>query len=207
MRSYDILTLENIQQHRQQLQQYVESHTVLAMGVFFAIYTIFTALCLPAATLLTILSGFLFGIITGAIIVIFAATLGATIIFVLAKGALGKRFEYLLGDRYQRFADAVEKNALSYLLFVRLVPIFPFVLINIAPALLNVKTRIYVLTTFFGMMPATSIYANVGQRLGELESLSGVLSPKMIVAFGLLGLLALSPVLVKFLKKKNILKI
>jgi uncharacterized membrane protein YdjX (TVP38/TMEM64 family) len=170
----------------------------LATGVIFAlIYASFVALSLPVASLLTLLSGFLFGFWLGAALVISSATLGATIIFLIAKTSLGKTLRERAGPLYLKIEDYMKRDAVSYLLFMRLVPLFPFFVVNIVPALFNIPLRTFVLTTFFGIIPGSAVYVFAGQQLGQIDDPGDVFSADIIIAFALLGLFALLPSIYK----------
>lgn len=197
---HEALTLENLQEQKLAFQSYTTDQPVLSAFVFTAAYITAVALSLPIATLLTLLSGFLFGKWLGTFLVVTGATAGAIIIFVIAKTSLGAGLREKAGGIYQKIADNMKENAAGYLLFMRLVPLFPFVLVNIVPAFFNVSLRVFVLTTFFGIIPGTFVYVNLGEALGEIQSLQSLISTKTLVAFALLGLFALIPALYKQLK-------
>lgn len=129
--------------------------------------------------------------------------MGASIIFLAAKSAIGTTLRQKAGPLYKKIESNMNQNAIGYLLFMRLVPIFPFFLVNIVPALFNIRLIPYVVTTFLGIIPGTFVYANVGRELGTIESLSDLISTETLIAFALLGLFALLPVIIK---QVNLLK-
>lgn len=194
------VSLANFQTHKLELINFVAAHAVMAAVIFMAVYVAAVALSLPIATLLTLMGGFFFGTGLGTIYVVSAATLGATIIFLVAKSALGESLRAKAGGLYQKIEKNMQENAVSYLLFLRLVPLFPFFLVNIVPALFKVPLRVFVLTTFFGIIPGSFVFVNLGQTLGELESLQDLVSGKTLFSFALLGLFALVPTLYKYIK-------
>lgn len=187
----------SLKAHKDTLRAITGAHPVLAAVSFMGIYALCVALSLPIATILTLLGGFLFGLWLGTLMVVTAATLGATALFLVARSAVGARLRDKAGTAYQKVADDMRANAASYLLFLRLMPLFPFWLVNIIPALFNVKLRIFVITTLVGILPGSFVYVNVGRELGQLQGLDDILSPRMVLAFALLGMMALVPALYK----------
>lgn len=197
------LSLEGIQAQKEQFKAYIDAHPLLAPLIFIGIYTACVALSLPIATLLTLLGGFLFGLVQGTLFVVLGATIGATIVFVVAQTSLGNTLRERAGKFYKKIESNMKDNAVGYLLFMRLVPIFPFVAVNVAPALFNVPLRVFVLTTFFGIMPGSAAYVYFGQQLGEIDKLGDLASPQVILAFVLLGVFALIPTLYKQFKNRK----
>ena len=198
------LSLEQIQEQKEQFKGYIDAHPLLSPLLFVGIYTLCVALSLPIATLLTLLGGFLFGLVQGTLLVVTGATAGATILFIIAKTSLGATLREKAGKLYEKVEGNMKENAVGYLLFMRLVPLFPFVAVNVVPALFNVPLRIFVLTTFFGIIPGTGVYVYFGQQLGEINALSDLVSPKVLLAFGLLGVFALIPTLYKQFKNRQL---
>lgn len=198
------LNFETIKAHRDALLNHVEQHFLITLFLYGFVYTLAVALSLPFATALTLLGGFLFGLGAGTLIVVTSATLGATIIFLIAKSSIGAFLrEKAKGKYYERTAAAFRNNDLQYLLFLRLAPIFPFAVINILPALFNMDTRRYIAATFFGIMPGTAVYVYTGRSIGEIDNLSDLASPQVLSALFLLSLLALVPTAVKKFKGKK----
>ncbi len=197
---HNFLSLESIKAQRNGLQSMIDGHPFISSVVFLLAYAASVALSLPIATLLTLLGGFLFGLVQGTLLVVTGATTGASIIFFVAQTSLGATLREKAGGLYKRVEANMKENAVGYLLFMRLVPVFPFVLVNILPALLNVPFRIFLLTTFFGIMPGSAVYVYFGQQLGEIDKPGDLASPEMIAAFVLLGVFALIPTLYKQLK-------
>ncbi len=199
----DVVNLETVKEQRGELLEIVATHPALSIVVFSALYAAAVALSLPIATLLTLLGGFLFGLWIGTAAIVIGATTGATILFLIARSTIGHSLREKAGPLYKKVAINMEKNAFSYMLFMRLVPLFPFFLVNIVPALFNVRLVPYILTTFIGIIPGTFVYANVGRELGKIESLSDIASPQTLTAFTLLGLFALIPTLYKQIKDRK----
>ena len=195
--------------HRVDLLDYVSHHGLLAPFIFMTIYTMATAFSVPGATLLSLTGGFLFGTVLGTAMVVVAATLGACILFLIANTALGEPLRARAGPWMAKMAEGFRENALSYLLVLRLVPLFPFWLVNLVPALLGVPLRIFALGTFVGIIPGAIVYVSVGAGLGSIFdqggecSLSGVLKPEVIMAMTGLAVLALIPVVYKKIKARK----
>ncbi|MDX8391946.1 MAG: TVP38/TMEM64 family protein [Mariprofundaceae bacterium] len=203
------LSFSTLAEHRVALLTWVDENHLTAPLIYMLIYVVVVAFSLPGGAVMTISGGFLFGAVAGGMYAVTGATLGATALFLIAKTSLG---DYLLskaGAAVKKMQAGFEENALSYMFVLRLIPLFPFFLVNLVPAFLGVPLRVYLLATFFGIMPGTFVYALVGAGLGsvfdsgESLSLQGVLTPQMMVALGGLALLALLPVLYKKIKAKR----
>jgi len=204
------LSFSTLAQHRVALLAWVGSNNWLAPLIYMLIYVVVVAFSLPGGAVMTISGGFLFGALMGGIYAVAGATLGATALFLIAKTSFG---DYLLakaGPVVKKMQAGFEENALSYMFVLRLMPLFPFFLVNLAPAFLGVPLRVYVIATFFGIMPATFVFALVGAGLGSVFdsgqsfSFQGILTPQMMAALGGLALLALLPVLYKKIKGKRV---
>jgi len=199
----DYFTLEALQNNKEQIFDFKNSMPLISALVFTVLYAFATALSLPFGTVLAILGGYLFGTFLGLFIVTVGATIGATAIFMISKYSLKGTIPKHLSGIYKKAKNNFEENEVSYLLFLRLVPLFPFAMVNILPALFNVPLRTYVLTTFFGIIPGTLVHTFLGSAFEEINSLSGLVSPKTLSAFAALGLLSLVPILLKKCKKKK----
>jgi uncharacterized membrane protein YdjX (TVP38/TMEM64 family) len=141
--------------------------------------------------------GFVFGRWVGTLLVVIAATVGATLVFLAARYLFADAARRRLGPLGAKINAGFTADAFSYLLFLRLVPLFPFFLVNLAPAFTSIPLRTYVLATLIGIVPGTFVYVNLGQTLGRIDSLQGLVSGETLAAFGLLGAFALLPVLWK----------
>ena len=187
------LSLEAIQNSLQTLQTYVDSHLVLASLIFVSAYIVITAASLPGALWMTLLGGALFGISLGLVLVSFSSVVGATVAAVcsryLFRDVLSKRYPQLMRE----VQSGIEKSGWRYLLFVRLVPIFPFFLVNIGFGLTSMPWRQYILVSWLGMLPGTAIYVNAGKTLASLESTSDILSGPMLAALVLVAALSFVP--------------
>lgn len=176
---------------------------LLAPFAFTALYAAAVALSLPIATFLSLLAGFLFGLPLGVAVVTVGATLGAVGLFGLARSAFGESLRRRGGPWVERLRVGFVRNAASYLLFLRLVPLFPFAVVNIVPALLGVPLRTYAWTTFVGILPGVAVYVNLGRSLGSLTSVHGLLSADVVLSFATLGLFALVPVALKIWRNRH----
>ena len=190
----DVLSIEAMKARRGDLLSAVEADPFWSASAFFLAYAVIVALSLPAASVMTLLGGFLFGAVLGGTLVVIAATLGATVLFLVARSSFGGALREKAGPLAKRVSAKFQDNAFEYLLFMRLVPLFPFFAVNVAPALLGVGLRTYVTATFIGIIPGTFVYAHLGRELGTIASLGDLVSVNVLVALTLLGLIALLPV-------------
>ncbi len=166
---YDrFFSFDALRTHQDTLLAWVHSHAVLAVIAYMAAYAFALVAFPPSGAFMTITGGFLFGTVFGGLYVTVAATIGATALFLVAKTALGDPLRRRAGPSLQRMEAGFQANALSYLLVLRLIPLFPFWLVNLAPAFLGVPTRTYVIATYFGIIPGTFVYASVGNGLGAI---------------------------------------
>ena len=198
---HELVSWEKIQAQKDIFQNQVQNTPIQSAAIFMMAYGACVALSLPFASLLTLLGGFLFGFVQGTIMVVIAATIGATIIFLTAKTSLGQTLRNKAGKLYTRIETNMNDNAFGYLLFMRLVPLFPFVLVNIVPALFNIPLRVFVATTFIGIIPGTAAYVYFGRQLGTINHPADLLSLNMIIALMILGFFALIPTLYTQLKR------
>jgi uncharacterized membrane protein YdjX (TVP38/TMEM64 family) len=200
---HEKISLDTFLIYKDDLQEYVAAHQLMSVLGFLIIYIVIVALSLPVATIMSLAGGFFFGNVLGTIYVVAAATMGATIIFLVARSTLGSSLRERAGDLYKRIEANMQENAVSYLLFMRLVPLFPFFLVNIVPAIFNVSLRVFVMTTLFGIMPGSFVYVNLGQALGDIDGLEDIVSGETILAFTMLGILSLLPSIYKQLKARK----
>jgi uncharacterized membrane protein YdjX (TVP38/TMEM64 family) len=158
-------TLQTLAAHHKELQAHVAEHRVLALIVYLAVYTMVASLSLPGCVVLSVTGGLLFGWLAGTLAAVAGATSGATLFFLLARTSLGDIFARRAGAAARRFRAGFQKDALSYMLFLRLTPAFPFGVVNIAAAFLNVRLRDFTLGTFIGIIPATLIFSTAGAQI------------------------------------------
>lgn len=190
------LSLETLKTHRVALTAWVGSHAILSSVAFVLAYILAVVLSLPGGVFLTLTGGFLFGAVFGTLLNVTGATIGSTLIFVLAKSLLGENALDRFGAPAAKLADGIRRNAGSYLLVLRLVPLFPFFLVNLVPAFVGVPLATYLLTTFFGIIPGTAVFSLAGSGLGSVLDQGGAITPASIltpqIIAGLVGLAALS---------------
>jgi uncharacterized membrane protein YdjX (TVP38/TMEM64 family) len=191
------LSLEALKANRDSLLAYTDAHYTTAVAAFILLYCLQTAFSLPGAAIFTLAGGFLFGSFVGTVYVNIAATVGATLAFLAARYLLRDWVERKFGDRLGPIQDGFARNAFSYLMTLRLIPIFPFFLINLVSGLTRIRVGQYVLATALGIIPGSFVFANAGRQLGTINSLSEIASPRVLGAFALLGLLSLVPILYK----------
>ncbi len=191
------LSLEAVKQHRDALMEFTDRHYLIMMLLAFLVYTVATALSLPGGLPLSLTVGLLFGRWVGTVLIVVAATAGATLVFLAARYLFADAARKRMGGLAQKINEGFSQDAFHYMLFLRLVPLFPFWLVNLAPAFTNIKLRTYVLATAIGIVPGSFVFANLGRTLGELESLQGLLSKDVLIAFALLGVFALVPIVIK----------
>lgn len=200
------ISFEVLRENRVALLSWVQQNGLLAALVYMAIYAIAVAFSLPGGLVLSITGGFLFGTLFGSLYIVIGATVGATALFIIAKSALGDFLRAKAGPWLQKMEAGFRENALSYLLVLRLVPLFPFFVVNLVPAFLGVSLSTYVIGTFFGIIPGVIVFASVGAGLGsifdkgEAFSAAGILTPQIIMALVGLAILALIPVVYKKIK-------
>ena len=188
------LRLETIKAHRDALLLLTQQHFAASLAIAFLVYAGTIAFSIPGGLLLSLTMGFLFGRWVGTVLVVTAATVGATIVFLAARYIFADAARKRLGDLGNRINAGFAANAFQYMLFLRLVPLVPFFLVNLASAFTTIPVRTYILATLVGVIPATFVFVNLGQTLSQIESLEGLVSAQTLGALALLGLLALLPV-------------
>ena len=205
----DFLSFDGLSDNRAALVSWRAENAVTASLVFMAVYFAAIAISLPGAIWLTIAGGFLFGTSGGALFAVIAATLGAAVIFLAARYAFAEFFQAKAGQAVKRMETGFNDNAFSYLLFLRLVPLFPFWLVNLVPALLNVRFRVFVIATFFGIIPGTVVFSSLGNGLGVIIEAGGapdlaiIVNPRILGPIIGLAALSLVPVVYKVIKAKT----
>ena len=197
------LSLDAIKANRDALLAFTQAHFAASLAIAFVVYVAATAFSLPGGLVLSLTVGFLFGRWIGTALVVVAATIGATLVFVAARYVFADAARRRLGAFGERINAGFTENAFSYLLFLRLVPLFPFFLVNLAPAFTSIPLATYALATFVGVIPGTFVFVNLGQTLGRIESLQGLVSAETLGAFALLGVFALVPVAIRKLRARK----
>jgi uncharacterized membrane protein YdjX (TVP38/TMEM64 family) len=198
----ELVHLDTVKRNRDALLAFTEAHFALALLWAFLIYAGAIAFSLPIAIVLSLTIGFLFGRWVGTALVVVAATVGATLVFLAARYLFADAARKRLGALGERINAGFTRNAFSYMLFLRLFP-FPFFLVNLAPAFTTIPLSTYVLATAIGIIPGTFVFVNLGHALGRIESLHGLVSADVLGSLALLALLALIPVAVQRIRAKR----
>ena len=199
-----LIALDTVLDQREALQAWVAAQPLLAALSFVAVYVLVASLAIPGALILSLFGGFLFGRWLGTLLVLVGATLGALIVFLVARSAFGEALRRRAGPLGESLASGMRENAVEVLLFLRLVPVFPFFLVNLVAALFAVPVRVFLLTTLVGIAPAVFIYNSVGRQLGTVTSLDGLVSPGALAALLALAALSLLPIAVRRWKPASI---
>ena len=184
----DYLSLAYIKESQQNFQELYANNRVAVIAGYMLIYVIVTAMSLPGAAVMTLAGGAVFGFITGLVAVSFASTIGATLACFVSRFILRDWVQGKIGDKLKTVNEGVEKEGAFYLFTLRLIPVFPFWLINLGMGLTKMPLKTFYWVSQVGMLAGTAVYVNAGKELGKIDSLSGILSPTLIASFVLLGL-------------------
>ena len=187
------LSFESLKANRERLNDVYHENPIIFMSGFIGIYFLIVALSLPGATVLTLTAGAIFGSVLGTFLVNAGATLGATVAFLSARFIFRDWVENKFNDKLVFINNGISDNPISYLLFLRLVPLFPFFLVNLVLGVTQVRLSIYFLSTMIGIIPGSFVYANAGSNLARINTISDIASPEIFGAFILLGIFALIP--------------
>ncbi|MDA8164189.1 MAG: TVP38/TMEM64 family protein [Desulfobacteraceae bacterium] len=199
-----LFTLETLKANHRQLAAAYAQHRLAVTAVFLAIYIAQAALSLPGAAVLSLAAGALFGLARGMVVVNIGATTGATLAFLFARYLFREPVARKLGGpRLEKLNRELEREGMSYLLFLRLVPVFPFFLINLGAALTAIPLRTFFIGTLVGIVPGSLVFVNAGASLATIQTVSDVTSPRVLGSFTLLGLFALVPAIYDKIKKGN----
>ncbi len=224
--AHKLLSLEAVIDARDRFKSVIDARPVFALAAFIATYGTLVSLSLPGASVCTLAGGLMFGWLAGGLAAVVAATIGASVVFSIARSAFGETLAQQAGPAVARMQAGFRENALSYLLFLRLVPAFPFFIVNIVPALVGIPFRTYVIGTFFGILPGTLAFASIGAGLDSVVEgakaaqtacraatpagacplqieLANLITHEVKIAFVLLGLLALIPVVLKSWRRRH----
>lgn len=205
----EYLSFDALRDNRQWLLDQVDRNAGLAIAVFIALYAVIVAFSFPGGLIMTLTGGFLFGTVLGGLYTVVGATLGATLLFLAARYLVGDMLQRKAGSWVQKMEAGFRDGEVSYMLVLRLVPLFPFFVVNLVPALLGVRLSTYLWTTFFGIMPGTFVYASVGNGLGavfdrgEQPNLGIIFEPQIIGPLLALSVLAMVPVIYKRIKARK----
>lgn len=182
------LTLDYLKASQDKFSQLYAANSLTVIALYMVIYIVVTALSLPGAAVMTLAGGALFGFWIGFVVVSFASTIGATLACFVARFLLRDWVQKKFGEKLTTINAGIEKEGAFYLFSLRLVPIFPFFVINLAMGLTSIKLLTFYWVSQIGMLPGTMVYVNAGKELGKIDSLSGILSPGLIISFVILGL-------------------
>lgn len=200
-----LLSLENVKAQQAKIDALYQANPLLFIGGFFLTYVTVAALSIPGAAILTLLSGAIFGLFLGLLIASFASTIGATLAFLVSRYLLRSTVESKFGSKLQTINRSVEKEGAFYLFTMRLVPIFPFFLVNLVMGLTKIKTGVFYIVSQVGMLLGTAVFVNAGTQLANIESVGEILSPKLILSFALLGIFPIiAKKIVDFIKAKKV---
>ncbi len=201
---HQFFSLDHIVAHRDRLLDYVGNHGTFAAITYFILYIVAVAISFPGASILTIAGGLMFGWMLAGTMTVVAATVGASIIFLVARTAFGDVLRAWAGPRLAKLQDGFQENAFSYLLSIRFIPLFPFWLVNLAPALFGMKLVPYAVATLLGIIPGTFAYAFFGQSLRMAIADGGpIVSTQLLLGFAALGLATLIPIMIKRWRASN----
>jgi pyruvate/2-oxoglutarate dehydrogenase complex dihydrolipoamide dehydrogenase (E3) component/uncharacterized membrane protein YdjX (TVP38/TMEM64 family) len=203
----ELLTLENLKRHQSSMQQWIEANTATALLSFILIYIVVTALSLPGAAILTLASGAFFGNLYGVFAASVASTAGASLAFLAARFLLRDTLKRRYAKTVARMDDGIRRDGAFYLATLRLVPVFPFFLINLAMGLTGMRLPTYALVSWLAMIPGTFVYVNAGTQLAQIQSVGDVVSADVLLAFALLGLFPLiAKVVVSAIRRRRLYK-
>jgi dihydrolipoamide dehydrogenase len=201
------LTLDYFKSQQAAIDRYVGEHPLLSVGIYFVIYVVVTALSLPGAAIMTLVGGAIFGLLWGTIVVSFASVIGATLAFLAARFVLRDTVERRFQDAMASINAGIRRDGPLYLFMLRLVPAFPFFVINLVMALTSLRTLTFFVVSQIGMLPGTIVYVNAGTQIAQIETASGILSPELLGAFVLLGVFPLiARRIVDWIKNRRALK-
>lgn len=199
----ELLTLENLKANRARLAEWRAAHAALAAAAFVAIYVVQTAFSLPGAALLSLAAGALFGVLQGTLFVVAGATAGAVLAFLASRTLLREWAVRTFGARMAGIDRGLRESGLSYLLFLRLIPAFPFFLVNLACGVTGLPLRTYAFGTLVGIVPGAVVFVNAGASLAAIASVREVAGPRVLGSLALLGLFALLPAIVKAVRRRR----
>ena len=198
------LSLEYLKSQKDALNELYSQRPILIIGAYFIIYVAFTALALPAAAILTLAGGAIFGFWTGLVIVSFASTIGATLAFVFTRFLFHDAVQAKFGELLETVNAGIEKEGAFYVFGLRLVPLFPFFVVNSILALTKLKTFTFYWASQLGMLAGTAVFVNAGTQLAQIDSLDGILNIKLIASFVLLGVFPIvAKKFLEFLKSRQ----
>lgn len=197
--AYEYVTLDNLKEHRELLQRFVDDHYFSSVAVFVAFY-ISTAFFVPGAIPATVAGGFLFGILMGTVYVTIGSVTGAALAFLASRFLIGDRIQNKYRNQLKRFNEAIEKHGHNYLFTLRIIPILPFFLTNYLAGMTTMPLKTFILITALGMLPGSLVYTFAGRQLAQIQRLEDILTPEFLIAFLSLALFSLLPVIMDLIK-------
>lgn len=186
------LTLDYLKESQGRFLELYHDHRLAVIAVYMAVYIVAAGLSVPGAVVLTLAGGGFFGLVTGTVVVSFASTIGATLACLAARTVLRDWVQGRFGDKLAVFNQGIEREGWLYLFTLRLIPLFPFFIINLVMGLTTMRLATFYWVSQLGMLPATIIFVNAGKELAKVDSLDGILSPSLIVSLSLLGIFPLA---------------
>ncbi|MEP6132540.1 FAD-dependent oxidoreductase, partial [Marinobacter sp.] len=202
---HEILTLENLQKHQSAIEQWIDQNLLVAVLGFAAVYVVVTALSLPGAAIMTLAGGAFFGNVYGLVAVSIASTIGASLAFLVARFLMRDTLRERYAETVEKMDRGIKKDGAFYLATLRLVPVFPFFLINLAMGLTAMKLKTYALVSWAAMLPGTFVYVNAGTQLSTIETTSDIVSANILLSFALLGVFPLiAKFVVGFIRKRRV---
>jgi uncharacterized membrane protein YdjX (TVP38/TMEM64 family) len=196
----EYLTFESLKKHREILLAFVEDNYIIALTIFIFL-VLLTAFFLPGIIALTLGGGFLFGTLLSACYVLVSTTLGACLAFIMSRYILGEWIQKKFSDQLVMFNTEIDRHGHNYLFVLRVIPVLPFFIINYLAGISSIAFRTFAWTSVLGMLPGSLLYSYAGSSLGSINEPSDIMSSKLVIAFLLLALFALLPVIIRFLKK------
>jgi uncharacterized membrane protein YdjX (TVP38/TMEM64 family) len=198
------LTLASLQEQKQHLLSLYDTQPVVTAGLYVLAYILMAALSLPGALIMTLAGGAMFGVSLGTVLVSVASTTGATLAFLASRYLMGRSIQTRFADKLATINEGVQKEGAFYLFSLRLIPVFPFFMVNLVMGLTPIPVRTFFWVSQLGMLPGTIVYVNAGTQLSQLQSLKGILSPTLLLSFAAIGLLpVLSKKLLQWLQNRQ----
>ena len=200
-------TLDYLKSEKDNFINLYQQEKITTIFIYMLIYISVTALSLPGAAIMTVAGGAIFGLLEGTVIISFASTIGATLAFLVARFVLRESVQNKFGDKFKAINEGIKKEGAFYLFTLRLIPVFPFFMINLVMGITKIKVKDFFLVSQIGMLPGTIVFVNAGSQLASLDSLSGILSPVMLLSFAMLGIFPLiAKKIIEVTKSRKVLK-
>lgn len=195
--------IKKVLSYKDDINLYISHSPLLSGGIFIFIYVIATALSLPGAAVLSLSGGFFFGLFPGILYVLVGATFGAFLAFLISRYLLGDFIQQKYSEKLTKFNQEIEKNGKFHMLTLRLIPVFPFFLVNILAGVTKIKPLTFLWTSFIGMLPGSFVFVYTGRALEKIDSVKGIFSKEIVIAMVLLGILSQMPVVIRKIPRKK----